>query len=676
MSNVSDILGRPFTPPEPKRPEPPDAQLRQAISDAGMTPPDHIRIDGHLHRFSPTGQPKDDAGWYVAFPGSVPGGQFGDWRTGISIPWRADIGRDLTTAEEMAMTRQAADARRMREAEQAKKRETAADTAASIWGAATLASDDHPYLTAKGITAAGLRVTGDGRLIAPLYIDGDLTSLQFISQDGEKRYLAGGKTGGACWQYSPDAGTGPVYVAEGVATAASIYEATGQPVIVAYSAGNLTAAAQQARKMAGMREVVIVADNDASGTGEREANRAAQASSARVIVSPEGDANDYAQAGGDLHAILCPPPQSDGGYLIQADQFADHQAPVRWIIKRWLQRDALHMIHGPSGGGKTFVVLDMILTSAAGLCEWMGNPVKPASVVYLAGEGHSGLRGRIAGWKLANEVDSLNAWVSRSGDDLDQPEGLRRVYEAISALPHRPDIIVVDTLHRFMAGDENSAQDARAMLESCATLQRDFQSSVILVHHTGVSDEAQHRARGSSAWRGALDIEISIVPKTDERPIEIVQRKSKDAELPPPIWAELAQITLPWLDEDGEQVTTAHLKPEDAPVKTTESKATAAARKRLEDAIIHAGGMLPDGGFYISSRDWQQAYLDGIGQPEGKKPTREAGTRMCQRDKKNLVIAGVVEERGDMYVLSPLLNGHVAGDILTIIMKTNKNKSL
>ena len=50
------------------------------------------------------------------------------------------------------------------------------------------------------------------------------------------------------------------------------------------------------------------------------------------------------------------------------------------------------------------------------------------------------------------------------------------------------------------------------MLNACNGLMKEFDCSVLLVHHTGVSEEAQHRARGSSAWRGALDVEISVVP--------------------------------------------------------------------------------------------------------------------------------------------------------------------
>ena len=109
--------------------------------------------------------------------------------------------------------------------------------------------------------------------------------------------------------------------------------------------------------------------------------------------------------------------------------------------------------------------------------------------------------------------------------------------------------------------------------------------SVILVHHTGVSDEAQHRARGSSAWRGALDIEISIIPSKNDQPMQIVQRKSKDAELAETVFVELHTVEIPgWRDEDDLQVTSAVVVCADAPTaKKKESKFSSEARV-LENA--------------------------------------------------------------------------------------------
>ena len=168
-------------------------------------------------------------------------------------------------------------------------------------------------------------------------------------------------------------------------------------------------------------------------------------------------------------------------------------------------------------------------------------------------------------------------------------------------LQDRPSVIVVDTLHRFLAGDENSAQDAKTMLDACNALMQEFNCSVILVHHTGVSDEAQHRARGSSAWRGALDIEISIVPGKEGVPMQIVQRKSKDAEMAETIYVELQQVAIPdWLDEDNQQVTSAVIVQAKAPTSAKKDSKIENHRKTFENAWWSSGAEERNGLPYLS----------------------------------------------------------------------------
>ena len=240
------------------------------------------------------------------------------------------------------------------------------------------------------------------------------------------------------------------------------------------------------------------------------------------------------------------------------------------------------MVHGPSGSGKTFVVLDMMLRIAGGLDEWQGQRVSEGNVVYLAGEGHHGLRGRIAAWKTANRPDRLNMWLSRDGCDLNTAQGYQRVADSLRALHRSPDVIVVDTLHRFLLGDENSAQDTKTMLDACNGLMREFGCTVLLVHHTGNSEEAQHRARGSSAWKGALDTEISVVPpKQQGQAVSVVTRKAKDYDLPAPVYGTLEPTSIPgWFDEDGEQVTSAVFTETEAPRRCCRRTAGRCSRRR------------------------------------------------------------------------------------------------
>ena len=139
------------------------------------------------------------------------------------------------------------------------------------------------------------------------------------------------------------------------------------------------------------------------------------------------------------------------------------------------------------------------------------------------------------------------------------------------------------------------------MLDACNALMREFGCTVILVHHTGVSEEAQHRARGSSAWRGALDIEISIIPAKDNSPIQIVQRKSKDAEMADPVFASLLQVIIPgWFDEDNNPVSSAVLIESLPPAASKKTSKIDSHRKTFENAWWASGAEERNGQPYLS----------------------------------------------------------------------------
>jgi hypothetical protein len=220
-------------------------------------------------------------------------------------------------------------------------------------------------------------------------------------------------------------------------------------------------------------------------------------------------------------------------------------------------------------------------------------------------------------------------WLSKDGCDLNTPSGLKRVMDSIASLDIIPDVIVIDTLHRFLAGDENSSQDAKTMLDACAALMIKFKCSVILVHHTGNSDEAQHRARGSSAWKGALDIEISIVPAKGDTPMQIVQRKSKDAEMAAPLHASLKSVEIPgWFDEDGIQVTSAVLVQEDAPAPTKKTGPLASNVKTFANAWWATEAEERNGKPYVSESGLKQYLVKDLNYSEKTakqytKPTAE-----------------------------------------------------
>lgn len=609
------------------------------MQGAGLEPPDSFFLDGKIHRFDTGtkghGHRGDKTGWYVIFPDGVPAGKFGCWRSAIEHKFCAHVARELTAAEHMALQRRMAEAQAARDEERKKSQQSTADVADLIWSQAAPASPEHPYLKRKGIQPNGARVTGDGRLIVPMYApDGALTSLQYIDGDGKKLYHLSGQTAGCFQILGTLEGARTLYVAEGFATAATIHETTGQPCAVAYSASSLVPVTAELTANFSALPVVIVADRDKGGIGQRYAEQAAAKYGARYVLPPDlGDANDYAMSGGDLLALL-EPPSTD--WLVSADDFARQPAPLQWLVKGWLPRDSLVMTYGPSGVGKTFVVLDWCLAIATGKADWCGSRVNAAPVVYLAGEGHYGLRARIAAWRDKHQPGPSKLWVSKSGCDLDTSEGYLKARDAILALPEKPALIVVDTLHRFLAGDENSAQDARAMIGACSGLMREFGATVMLVHHTGANAEAQGRARGSSAWRGALDVEVAVVPGEDGE-ILVEQRKMKDADQAQSIIGALAPVELAgWLDDEGAPVTSVVFQGAPGEAKPREAKPNprglAEAVRVWTRAWWASQCEIVDGMPYVSDSALKQLLRsDGLTEPQIKK--------MCALDKTDSVLS-------------------------------------
>ena len=241
-------------------------QFRNAIQSAGLIPPAMIEPDGKLHRFASNGKRGDDAGWYALHEDGVPAGCFGDWRTEQSQTWRADIGRTLTPEEDAAHRAKVEAMQREREAEKARQQAESASKGVAIWEDAKPAPVDHPYLIRKGIKPNGARLHNDA-LVIPMRAGGELHSLQLIGLDGEKRFLTGGRVTGCYFSIGNHKGAAALCIAEGFATGATVHEATGCPVAVAFNAGNLGPVAKTMRERFPDTSLIICADDDAATNG-------------------------------------------------------------------------------------------------------------------------------------------------------------------------------------------------------------------------------------------------------------------------------------------------------------------------------------------------------------------------------------------------------------------------
>lgn len=148
----------------------------------------------------------------------------------------------------------------------------------------------HPYLESKGFPDEQgnvLRIEGKPVLLVPMRIAGSLVGVQMIDAEGGKKFLFGQRTSGASFVFD---NKGINILCEGYATALSVRLALKTmkrryTLHVCFSAGNMIKIA------AGLERGLVIADNDASGTGQ---NTAAQIGWPTWISDTTGeDANDF-----------------------------------------------------------------------------------------------------------------------------------------------------------------------------------------------------------------------------------------------------------------------------------------------------------------------------------------------------------------------------------------------
>jgi putative DNA primase/helicase len=259
-----------------------------AMASAGLVSYDPILADGCLHRCHIKGdKPGSKNGWYVFYADDVPSGAFGSWKAGIKGTWCAKSQYDLTPSERAEHRRRMGAARKAREDEDRAIKQAAREKAATIWQASFPVPDNHPYLIKKGIKCYGLRLSKAALVIPMRDSARALHSLQFIDAEGNKRFLSGGRKCG-CY-FSVGQLTRTLCIAEGYATAASIYEATGHAVAVAFDAGNLLPVAQVLRQKFPDAEIILCADNDTQTPGNPGLTRAREAAAAvgAFVTFPE-----------------------------------------------------------------------------------------------------------------------------------------------------------------------------------------------------------------------------------------------------------------------------------------------------------------------------------------------------------------------------------------------------
>ncbi len=266
----------------------------------------HPVMDGGTHRIKVIGdKPGEKSGFYVAHLDGHPAGYFKNNRTGIETRWKAK-GYSLTDEQKAELIAQAAIKQQNRKAEQQALQVKVADALKELLAVAPAADSEHPYLKEKRVRPGDLRIVPQNSddlphdsvikigqswqevkrlreenpngivlsagdlLLAAQDVDGQIWSVQTIQASGAKLFAAGSKKENN-FHVAGNAGKGldaainklpAIVIAEGYATADTLSQALGYPVIAAFDSGNLPKVAQDLHDRYPNKPIIIAGDDD------------------------------------------------------------------------------------------------------------------------------------------------------------------------------------------------------------------------------------------------------------------------------------------------------------------------------------------------------------------------------------------------------------------------------
>ncbi len=254
-------------------------------------------------------------------------------------------------------------------------------------------------------------------------------------------------------------------------------------------------------------------------------------------------------------SALTPKPRPATRYKMKSAEDVLRSKPINWRIKGVIPERGIAAIYGPSGSGKSFLVVDMAINIAKGT-DWFGYRAKPCPVTYVCLEGEAGLSVRLAAFRTKGSIPKEIEFIDQSVN-LQDTKDLRDLVQAIKANQMDEGIVIIDTLNRAVPGmDENSSVDMGNAINACKLIQQGVGGLVLLVHHSG--KDATKGMRGHSSLHAALDAAIEVKRSGDDREWSVAKAKDGADGKAHPFMLEVLDMGE---DEDGDAITSCVIRP-------------------------------------------------------------------------------------------------------------------
>ncbi|MFO3166335.1 zincin-like metallopeptidase domain-containing protein [Legionella pneumophila serogroup 1] len=252
-----------------KAPTPEDEFKAALLSLGAIVSGAHPIMDGKPHRIATEGDINNEkAGFYVAYLDGIPAGYIINNRTGAELKWKSK-GYILTDEQKATLKVEALKHQQTRQYELEVKHKNTALRLKQKLSTMTEVMEPTPYMLAKGIQVhSGIYTDEEKKLtcIPAIDCEGNLWTVQYIAEDGTKRFAKDSKKEGffhVLGGLEKLADAPVIIIAEGYATAATIKEAIQfSAVVSAFDSGNLKAVAVALHESHPQKPIIIAADDD------------------------------------------------------------------------------------------------------------------------------------------------------------------------------------------------------------------------------------------------------------------------------------------------------------------------------------------------------------------------------------------------------------------------------
>lgn len=283
----------------------PVEEFAQVLREAGFVLPDNglPEMDGKRHRVAAEGDKAGSkSGVYQGFMDGRPAGWYQNHRASEGkVNWTSTGAYQYDPAESIKQRALAAQKRWDREIKAQDDYARIAKTLTGQWSKMPAAPDSHAYLSRKSVpAAAGVKLDKYDNLVIPLRnTAGELRTLQYIKPDGTKNLKKDAEKTGNYFvvggELSPQR---PILYAEGYATAASLHQATGIPVVMTVDAGNMVTVSRNIKALYPDTAHIILGEDDFTKTDNKGLNKAREAAAAidGTYIIPQFTESERAQA--------------------------------------------------------------------------------------------------------------------------------------------------------------------------------------------------------------------------------------------------------------------------------------------------------------------------------------------------------------------------------------------